>query len=585
MVIALVIGSPSAEKNATTLPPSATNLDGSAPSAPGPQTFVSVKTTPVHIDIEVEVPPIEPAVSVQSANSMDGGRHLPYQTPTVSIILLDAYSTIAVDELWPALFSLHLSSLRDGGTGQPKIRVWAGMDAAAPVEGASALRKVRCTAQHAACTAADVSSFCAAVTYTPLDSAADYAKLCGGLNVSNTNTHNMEIGRIFYLPQHDGDAVVAAAKAVGKHCDAGPSSGWLRVAVATPIGVDRASATTMEHDLSAALRDDQLFRVDAVLGLPGVQQIYDFRDANSELDQLLCRDFVEKVEIVLAESEGHTVAYDAVGVLRDQHQTHLTEVLALLGIDLDHIMNPDCVQHEKEHFLESVQPVLPKETALYQYDGYTNQCRADLGNPTFEPTAPTLAITTVHAQSERWTGVPFHLLAGAKLGQSHGYVRVQFGRLPVLGGALVGISTDENTADRSQLVFHLYGGVPARPPAVYIGSRVGGVSGIRVRLPRGWTSAPPSTVPEISRWVGNIFHPPEPAGLADTPYDALFAALYHGDRSKFVGGAALLQSWRIWDAVIRDSSTAITVHNTGVNATTFLQTRAKRGSEGTHDEL
>ena len=79
----------------------------------------------------------------------------------------------------------------------------------------------------------------------------------------------------------------------------------------------------------------------------------------------------------------------------------------------------------------------------------------------------TLALATVRANDERWHGVPFHLLSGSKLHHKHTYVRVQFRKLPILGGALGGMAPDDR-AEAAQVIFHIDGGIPERSPAVYV---------------------------------------------------------------------------------------------------------------------
>lgn len=541
--------------------------------------------SPSFAPIQVQHVPVDVAVHVGEFNdSLHPSAH--GQGSTVTIVLLDPLGPTAKAHLWPALFALHLS-LKEPSRAQ--IRVLAASGERTGSRLTSTVRSAverRSHLQHGTRDwhDEDITTFESTVSPITLDTPAHYNSLCDRLNEEARD--GTEVGRVFYLPEGVGARVTAAVEAIGAHCT--PKHGaWLRVALEGPLGTDLASARSVDAVLRGALAEGQLFRVDPTLGRPGVQQIYDFRDANGELDNLLCSDFVEKVEIVAAErkplGERAGTHETAGGVMRTVLQPRLTQILALLSIDLDHIFTPDVVPHEKAHFLETVPAVKPSETKVYQYAGYTDDCRDSLGNASFDPTAATLAVTTLWANSERWRGVPFHLLAGTGLQADEEYVRVQFGKLPVLGGAMAGAATKPSGGDKSQMLINLQDR-GKWPVGVLLGLNVGGVSGIRLRIPKGWSTAHRSSLAAGSGWVGNVFLP-EPTFAHDAPYEALLHALYHGDRSKFVGGDAALESWRVWDAVVQDGALETTTHEQGLDPATLLRGRAKNALPGLHDEL
>ena len=107
----------------------------------------------------------------------------------------------------------------------------------------------------------------------------------------------------------------------------------LRLIVEKPFGHDLASARALNDRLSAHYPEDRVFRVDHFLGKEPVEDLLVLRFANTLLEPLWDREWIDHFEITMAEDfdvADRGSFYDAVGTVRDVVQNHLLQVLAYL---------------------------------------------------------------------------------------------------------------------------------------------------------------------------------------------------------------------------------------------------------------
>ncbi len=376
------------------------------------------------------------------ANPLRSGLRMGRTPEPCTMVIFGATGDLTSRKLVPALYNLALERRLPGGF---SVVGFARREWDDDFFRQTLLDGVNANSRTGSADAQLWASFADGIFYhrSSFDEAAGYAELAARLNQIDAE-RGTGGNRVFYLatPPEAYPEIIRHLGAAG--LNRSPNGGWTRIIIEKPFGHDLASARDLNQQVLTVFDEGQVYRIDHYLGKETVQNILVFRFANGIFEPIWNRNYVDHVQITVAESVGvedRGGYYDTSGALRDMIQNHLMQLVTLTAMEPPVAYDADAVRDEKVKVLRAIRPIAPADVERFtvrgQYgpgnvngqtiNGYANERGVTPGSQT-----ETYVGLKLHIDTWRWAGVPFYLRSGKSLPRRVSEIAVQFRTVPTV---------------------------------------------------------------------------------------------------------------------------------------------------------
>jgi glucose-6-phosphate 1-dehydrogenase len=373
-------------------------------------------------------------------------------------------------------------------------------------------------------------SLASGVRYVSTDFASDPGEDRVGKVLEELDTERGTAGnRIYYLAVPP----VAFETVVHEIGERREREGWTRIIVEKPFGRDAATARELNAVVKRWFTEEELFRIDHYLGKETVQNMLAMRFANGIFEPIWNRQFIDHVQITVAESmgiEGRAGFYEQAGAIRDIFQNHLLQLVALTAMEPPIDFTAESVRNEKVKVLRAMHTPGPKSVVRGQYgrgwvEGEEVPSYREEPGVASESQTETFVAAKLYVDNWRWADTPFYVRAGKRLARRETTIAIQFQRAPHPPFAeIAGDGLRPNV-----LLIHVQ---PDEGVSLAIGAKVPG-AGMRIR-----------TV-HMDFVYGGAFR----EGLPEA-YERLILDAMLGDATLFTREDEVDEQWKLVDAIV-----------------------------------
>lgn len=320
-----------------------------------------------------------------------------------------------------------------------------------------------------------------------------------------------------------------------------------KLVIEKPFGSDYESAVELNTQISHVFSEQQIYRIDHILGKDTLEDVLSFRQNNTIINSLISADLLDHIQVSYLEEigiEGRGNFFEKTGIIRDMVQSHILELLAVATMDFPLTNDLASIARLRTKVISSIETPTPENIVLGQYKSYAKETDVHAGSK-----VPTFVAFKTRFTEGKLKDVPLYIRTGKNLKQKFTEILFVFKK-----------TLEQNNTMPNILAFRL------QPQ-----------SGVFMNL-----SKRNIDIPEQNEQVALEFCYKDSEKAPRDGYENLLYQLLNNNRSSFVTMEEVLAGWKFADPLVKYSTTSEanpTIYSEGTygpEASSTLMSRDKR---------